>query len=111
MFLADNHGFGMFSQRIDQNVRMGGNNELSAFSGCDQQISYLGKNVGMQTKLRFFDANDWRRFRIAQDSQETEIANGSIRQPGGWDGKLAFGEKDLDGTSLNAHVEVVKTLI
>ena len=52
--LADNHGFGMFSQRIDQNVRMGGNNELSAFSGCDQQISYLGKNVGMQTKLRFF---------------------------------------------------------
>ena len=60
VLFADHHEVRALRHRIDQDVRMRGDDELCALGCLRQQVCQLRKDVGMQSQFRLLDANEGR---------------------------------------------------
>ena len=62
VFFADQNRFGNFGKSGNENVRMCRHDQLRSLGSLDHQFGDRRQNIGMQTRFRFFDTNQRRRF-------------------------------------------------
>ena len=76
--LTDNDGLWNIRQGIDKDVGVGRDENLAARRRFDQELCQLRDDVGVQPCLRLLDADDWRRFRMAEHREQAQIAQTTI---------------------------------
>ena len=79
--LAYDYGFGDVGKGIDEDVGMGGNEELGADRGFDQKFGDFRDDVGVEAEFRFFEADDGRRLGMAEYRKQAKVAEGAVGEP------------------------------
>ena len=79
--LADHDALRRVRQRIDERVRVRGDDELASFGGFPKQIGQARQDVGMQPEFRFLETDQLRWGGVAQDGEQAKVAESSVGQP------------------------------
>src|SRR5271157_1905840 len=109
--LADQDRTGMLGERREQRVGVRRDDELSPFSGIDEQFGQQGDRVGMEAEFGLLDADQRRRRGRKQEGEDRHKANGPVRQTSCWDRcqEPPLVQVELHRTALNTGREPLIT--
>lgn len=68
--LAYDNRLRVLRQRVDQRIRVRGDDQLASIGRIAQQVRQLREDIGVKTQFRFLQAHERRRRRVAQDRHE-----------------------------------------